>query len=148
MASAQSPESRDAAVGENSIRAIDNADQASDEEPGHRVVAPKDVVSLDPAAEEVFHVGTTGSKVTIITGLEECLSLRSLTFRSSLLRRMTGVGHLVNLKNLELYDNKIERLEDLIHLSMLEVLDMSYNRIRVMEHLSSLANLEKLYLAW
>lgn len=93
------------------------AEQASDDEPAHRVVAPRDVVAFDAASEEVFHVGTTGQKITIIEGLEPCAGLRSLTLRSSLLRRMTGVGHLVALTHLELYDNKIERLEDLARLT-------------------------------
>lgn len=124
-------------------------DPASEEdEPAHRVVAPRDVVQVDASSEEVFHVGTAGQKVTIISGLDEMVNLTSLTLRSSLLRRMTGVGHLTKLEHLELYDNKIGRLEDLARLTRLQVLDMSYNRIRVMEHLSTLGSLQKLYLAW
>jgi hypothetical protein len=126
----------------------DPADVPSDDEPGHRVIAPRDVVAFDAAAEDIFHVGTTGNKVTIISGLDDCAALRTLTLRSNLLRRMTGVGHLVNLTQLELYDNKIERLEDLVRLTQIEVLDMSYNRIRAIEHLSTLGSLQRLYLAW
>ncbi len=91
----------------------DPASLSDTEEPGHRVVVPLSVASIDPSSDELFHVGTTGNKITIISGLEPFVGLKSVVLRSELIRRMTGIGHLINITHLELYDNQIARLEDL-----------------------------------
>jgi len=118
---------------------------------------PSDVADLDPSETEVCVVGTAGQK---ITHLGKDLSrrvlnpqLKSLIFRSHLIRTMEGLDHFECLELLELYDNQVTALEGLdsgkdgLPGKTLRVLDMSYNVIRDMDPVALCPNLQELYIA-
>jgi protein phosphatase 1 regulatory subunit 7 len=118
--------------------------------PAERIVTPLDVLDCAPTLGEtmIYIVGTRGTKVTRIAGLEylsDCLE--ELVLRSNLIATMEGVQSLSRLTKLELYDNQLEDITHLESLSRLVILDMSYNSIRSMASVASCPLLEELYLA-
>ena len=74
-----------------------------------RVVHPAEVVSLEEAASSgrLDYVGTMGTKITVIAGLEAVPDLDHLCLRSNLIETMQNLGHLTKLKHLELYENRV-----------------------------------------
>lgn len=112
---------------------LDSDGAGEEEDPAHRVVLPRDVTAVSEDAEEIVHVGTQGSKTTLLDGLQKCLKLRILNLRSNLLRSTAGIGACTLLEELELYDNLLAKLTDLDGLAALRTLDVSYNRIKSLE---------------
>ena len=134
---------------EESSKDVDNLNEEY-KAPAERIVTPLDVLDSAPSKGEVsiYIVGTRGTKVTLIAGLEYLSdSLEELVLRSNLIATMEGVQALEKLTKLELYDNQLEEITHLDSLSRLVILDMSYNSIRSMASVASCPLLEELYLA-
>ena len=66
--------------------------------PSQRLVVPGDVVDVsDAGMEELYYIGTSGQKLTRITGLEHLVQLQTLSFRSNFLRKLEGVSTMTRL---------------------------------------------------
>eukprot|EP01029_Cantina_marsupialis_P027890 TRINITY_DN774135_c0_g1_i1.p1 TRINITY_DN774135_c0_g1~~TRINITY_DN774135_c0_g1_i1.p1 ORF type:complete len:333 (+),score=108.43 TRINITY_DN774135_c0_g1_i1:823-1821(+) len=115
--------------------------------PPRRLVVPGDCTELDEEAEDLTLVGTQGLKCTRIEGLEHMTNLKSLTLRSSFIKKIRGLNTLTKLVHLELYENSIRELKNVSCLVNLRVLDLSYNKIGDIQGLEALVNLEEFYLA-
>lgn len=138
-------------------KTVVSKDAQSDEEedeplpPRLRFVTPADVVDetiiKNPETEEIYYgtlsfelenispltaivVGTSGLKVTVVTGLDHLKKLYSLCLRSNFIRQVSEVATLTTLTSLELYENRLVSLDGVEHLVNLTNLDLSYNRLR------------------
>ena len=114
--------------------------------PIDRIIIPSDIVDINENDDYIFIVGTQGSKVTKIGGIENMPNLKELCLRSNLLSNMNGIETCTLLEKLELYDNHISALTDLENLNNLKILDISYNVIRDMSLVSCCPLLEEIYI--
>lgn len=111
-------------------------ESGGDVPPAARVVCPADVTLVAPGVEEVCHVGTSGAKVTVLSGLAPAAGARALRLRSNLVASTAGVAALAGgLEELELYDNLLARLPGVAACTRLRVLDLSYNRLPSLDEL-------------
>lgn len=128
------------------------SDDEKDEElpPALRFIKPGDVVDVsDTSMERLEWIGTSGQKVTVVTGVEHLTNLESFCLRSNFVREVSALATLTNLVSLELYENRLNTLEGVQHLVNLTNLDISYNRLRELDPaiLAPLTKLERLYVA-
>ncbi len=84
--------------------------------------------------------------VTDLSGLENILSLESLTFNKTNVNNVSGLSDLVNLKTLDLSNNKIMNITGLENLINLEKLILSNNQISNLYPLKNLNTLQWLNL--
>lgn len=119
--------------------------------PSQRLVLPGDVIDLAvQPLTELEWVGTSGLKITLITGLEALRDVEVVSFRSGFIRQPSGLGHFASsLRVLELYENRLRTLDGVEVLVNLEVLDVSYNRLGKLDPkvLLPLTKLVKFYCA-
>jgi protein phosphatase 1 regulatory subunit 7 len=119
--------------------------------PKKRLVCPVDVTSVAPGTTSVYYVGTSGQKVTALSGLQHLAeALEELCLRSNLIRSLAGIEALSRLVTLELADNQIRTLGPMdlgATCPRLTNLDMSYNQIRRIENIRGLTCLTRLYVA-
>ncbi len=119
--------------------------------PKERLVCPEDVTSVVPGTDSVYYVGTSGKKVTTLSGLQHLSeTLEELCMRSNLIRSIVGVEVLSRLLTLELADNQIRALGPMNlgkTCPRLTNLDLSYNQIRRVENIRGLTCLTRLYVA-
>eukprot|EP00511_Aplanochytrium_stocchinoi_P012447 CAMPEP_0204876688 /NCGR_PEP_ID=MMETSP1348-20121228/47775_1 /ASSEMBLY_ACC=CAM_ASM_000700 /TAXON_ID=215587 /ORGANISM="Aplanochytrium stocchinoi, Strain GSBS06" /LENGTH=337 /DNA_ID=CAMNT_0052033473 /DNA_START=454 /DNA_END=1464 /DNA_ORIENTATION=- len=134
----------------------ENQDDSEEDEPlppRLRLITPADVVDADiindPKTEEIYYVGTSGQKVTVVTGLDHLTNLKSLCLRSNFIRQVTEVSRLASLTSLELYENRLVSLDGVEVLVNLTNLDLSYNRLRNIDPkiFDNLTKLERLHVA-
>ncbi|KAJ1451485.1 hypothetical protein M885DRAFT_13005 [Pelagophyceae sp. CCMP2097] len=80
--------------------------------PADRLIIPADAFEFSEVDEEVRYTGTSGLKITQITGLEPLKHLQTLVLRSCLISDMGAVSaHAPTLRHLELYDNQLKSLK-------------------------------------
>lgn len=76
-------------------------EQNEDLPPRLRFIKPGDVVDVsDPEQEELYWVGTSGQKVTVLTGIEHMTKLKVLCLRSNFIRSIPEVRQLTSLTSL------------------------------------------------
>ena len=123
--------------------------------PACRIVFPWDIIDETPYTasndndnndpsncEEISIIGTTGQKITKmgndLSKYYSSTKLKTLIFRSHIIRKIEGLSNLQSLEVLELYDNAIDSLDGVndgdggVPCKTLRILDMSYNVIRDM----------------
>jgi len=142
--------------------------------PACRIVFPWDIVDETPYTasndndnnhpsncEEISIIGTTGQKITKmgndLSKYYSSTKLKTLIFRSHIIRKIEGLSNLQSLEVLELYDNAIDSLDGVndgdgdggggVPCKTLRILDMSYNVIRDMGPVQYCPHLVELYLA-
>ena len=100
--------------------------------PKDRIVGPLDVLEFGSKEKEVYYVGTSGQKVTVMKGLESAPLLERVCLRANLIRQISSYEKLQLLTSLELPDNKIQSIPDNLAQTCpaLTNLDLSYNAIR------------------
>ncbi|KAL0570211.1 protein phosphatase regulatory subunit Sds22 [Marasmius crinis-equi] len=103
-----------------------------------------DALNHLPSLDTVYFVQNRISK---ITNLSSCTSLRSLELGGNRIRKIENLESLVNLEELWLGKNKITKLEGVSTLKRLKILSLQSNRITVIEGIDDLENLEELYLS-
>lgn len=119
--------------------------------PSQRLILPEDVIDLsDLDATELQWCGTSGLKITLISGLEHLHKVELVSFRSGFIRQPSCLTHLSGtLRVLELYENRLRTLRGVETLVNLEILDVSYNRLGKLESevLKPLTKLKRFYCA-
>lgn len=131
-------------------------DGFGEDEDGLPIRYPSDVTEIPWDETEIVVVGTAGQKITNI-GPDFSVpftthdTMKSIIFRSHLIKKLEGFDHFVNLDLLELYDNQVEALDNLNNRikdrtmgQSLRVLDMSFNSIRDMQPVEFCPNLQEL----
>ena len=79
-------------------------EQNEDLPPRLRFIKPGDVVDVSDAdQEELYWVGTSGQKVTVLTGIEHMTKLKLLCLRSNFIRSIPEVRQLTSLTSLGSY---------------------------------------------
>merc|ERR1712151_11396 len=137
--------------------------------PACRIVFPWDIIDETPYtasnnddddpsnAEVISIIGTTGQKITKmgndLSKYYSSTKLKTLVFRSHIIRKIEGLANLQCLEVLELYDNAIDSLDGLndddggVPCKALHILDMTWDVIRDMGPVQFCPNLVELYLA-
>ena len=107
--------------------------------PSKRVIRPLDIEMVAEDAKkqgtpeevtELYWIGTSGEKVTILDGVQQFPNLQTLSMRSNFIRFAKEVASLKNLVSLELYENRLRSLEGVQHCVHLTNLDISYNSLK------------------
>lgn len=107
-------------------------------------------IDLNSFSDDVEQIDLSLSRLTKIESFSKFKNLRSLCFRSNLLKTLVSENlnkenGLDKLKEIDFYDNQIEIIENLNQLDTLETLDLSFNRFKKIENLEQLVNLRKIY---
>jgi hypothetical protein len=107
-------------------------------------------IDLNSFSDDVEQIDLSLSRLTNIESFSKFKNLRSLCFRSNLLKtfvseNLNKENGLDKLKEIDFYDNQIEKIENLNQLDTLEILDLSFNRFKKIENLEKLINLRKIY---
>ncbi len=105
----------------------------------------RDVKGLDQLVSleslSVFDCG-----ITRIEGLDHLVKLEQLSLEKNKITKIEGLDQLVNLESLNLQDNHIAKIEGLDRLMKLKFFDLGHNKITRIEGLDTLVNLESLNL--
>lgn len=108
-------------------------------------------VDLATFAEDVEDIDLSLSRIRRIDNFSRFKNLKSICFRSNLLKTLIDENFrvengLASLEELDFYDNQLEKIENLNQFTNLKSLDLSFNRFKKIENLQQLGNLCKLFL--
>ena len=108
-------------------------------------------IDLSTFDDDTDTIDMSLSRLTTIESFAKFTALKSICFRSNLLKTLSTKNlevenGLAQINELDFYDNQIEKIENLNQLTTLEILDISFNRLSKIENLDKLTNLRKLFL--
>ncbi len=106
---------------------------------------PQDITDKD--YDNVIVLGISGKKITDITFLKRCKSLRELDLGGTGISDISALAGLTNLTVLYLYNNPISDISALAGLTNLTVLFLNNNPISDIGPLAGLEKLEKFYIS-